>query len=400
MAWCVRIALAVALALVAAGSQFHFAAAQSSECTFVLGFADLRALLPDVVGACLEHEHHNSTNGDAVQHTTGGLLVWRKADNWTAFTDGYRTWINGPLGLQERLNEQRFWWELNADHPSIVPAPRPGDRCHTAQLDLALKGVDAGAGNFVGTFSFTNTATTSCTFQGYPGAELRDGAGQPLPTRIDWGGGYFSNQPAPLPVPVPPGGEADFDVHWEQVPVGNETACPLASALSVTPPDEYSPILVAAQMRACGGGHLDVSAIRPAEDSRRVPSIHVKIALVEHNSGNIGCGDRVVLAGREIAATGAPLTAALKELLSVRQQTDPQTGLYDALYQSDVQVRSVVVNGGIAQIRLGGTLRPGGVCDSPRVEAQLRQTALQFDTVRDVQVWINGRPLAEVLSGR
>jgi len=26
------------------------------------------------------------------------VLVWRKADNRTAFTDGYRTWINGPRG--------------------------------------------------------------------------------------------------------------------------------------------------------------------------------------------------------------------------------------------------------------------------------------------------------------
>ena len=37
-----------------------------------------------------------------------GLLVWRKADNHTAFTDGYRTWVNGPYGLQVRLNTARF----------------------------------------------------------------------------------------------------------------------------------------------------------------------------------------------------------------------------------------------------------------------------------------------------
>ena len=36
------------------------------------------------------------------------FLVWRKADNWTAFTDGYRTWINGPSGLQVRLNTEHF----------------------------------------------------------------------------------------------------------------------------------------------------------------------------------------------------------------------------------------------------------------------------------------------------
>ena len=58
---------------------------------------------------------HAAANGDSLQHTTTGLLVWRKSDNWTAFTDGYRTWPNGPYGLQEHLNSQRFPWEGGAD---------------------------------------------------------------------------------------------------------------------------------------------------------------------------------------------------------------------------------------------------------------------------------------------
>ena len=88
--------------------------AASSGCRFVLGFATIAADLPQVVGGCAGDEQHNPANGDALQHTTtGGLLVWRKADNWTAFTDGYHTWINGPYGLAERLNTQRFTWEAN-----------------------------------------------------------------------------------------------------------------------------------------------------------------------------------------------------------------------------------------------------------------------------------------------
>ena len=83
----------------------------AAECQFVLGFATLRDLIGhDIVGECLENEHYNHI-GDSVQQTTGGLLVWRKADNWTAFTDGYHSWVNGPYGLQQRLNTQRFDWE-------------------------------------------------------------------------------------------------------------------------------------------------------------------------------------------------------------------------------------------------------------------------------------------------
>jgi hypothetical protein len=92
----------------------------------VLGFKLLHDLIPTIVGNCLDNEQHNPTNGDALQYTTGGLLVWRKADNWTAFTDGYRTWVNGPHGLQERLNSQHFAWEgsgSGAGPQFITPSP-------------------------------------------------------------------------------------------------------------------------------------------------------------------------------------------------------------------------------------------------------------------------------------
>jgi beta propeller repeat protein len=81
-------------------------------CEFTLGFKLLRDLIPGIVGACLENEWHNAENGDGLQQTTGGLLVWRKADNWTAFTNGSITWLNGPCGLQTRPNTGPFYnWE-------------------------------------------------------------------------------------------------------------------------------------------------------------------------------------------------------------------------------------------------------------------------------------------------
>ncbi len=85
----------------------------------MLGFKVLRDLIGhEIVGECLDNEHYNDI-GDSNQHTTtGGLLAWRKADNWTAFTDGYRTWINGPNGLVQRLNTERFEWE--ADYAEIT----------------------------------------------------------------------------------------------------------------------------------------------------------------------------------------------------------------------------------------------------------------------------------------
>jgi hypothetical protein len=100
--------LAALLVLLLAGLAAPTAAA---ACTFQLGFKALRDQVPEVVGDCLVDEHHNPESGDGLQETTRGLLVWRKADNFTAFTDGSRTWVNGPCGLQSRPNAERFDWE-------------------------------------------------------------------------------------------------------------------------------------------------------------------------------------------------------------------------------------------------------------------------------------------------
>ncbi|MCY3799959.1 MAG: ABC transporter substrate-binding protein [Chloroflexi bacterium] len=105
-------------ALIIAGLLVLLAAptAAASDCEFVLGFAMLKSLVdaaegPDRVGACVDNEHFHPDAGESLQETTGGQLIWRKADNWTAFTDGNRTWINGPLGLQSRPNTELLDWE-------------------------------------------------------------------------------------------------------------------------------------------------------------------------------------------------------------------------------------------------------------------------------------------------
>lgn len=109
--------------------------ARADGCTFILGFQTLKDVIPSMVGTCVDNQSF-AANGDAVQRTTGGLLVWRKSDNWTAFTNGYYTWIDGPYGLVRRLNTERFWWEANPDHLLVIgprgyvtqfvaPAPAP-----------------------------------------------------------------------------------------------------------------------------------------------------------------------------------------------------------------------------------------------------------------------------------
>jgi hypothetical protein len=113
---------------------------------------------------------------------------------------------------------------------------------------------------------------------------------------------------------------------------------------------------------------------------------------------SVGCGDSAVPVQVEIPPTQGVLKAALAALLSVKDQYYGQSGLYNALYQSDLQVESVSIDGGKASVYLTGTLQMGGECDSPRVQAQLEQTVLQFSTVTEAAIFINGKPLADVLS--
>jgi hypothetical protein len=83
-------------------------------CRFGPRFADLRDRLgAEMVGDCLE-PRHLADNGDALQATTNGLLIERKAGGSVAFSNGSQTWIDGPQGLQQRSNNERFGWEAAA----------------------------------------------------------------------------------------------------------------------------------------------------------------------------------------------------------------------------------------------------------------------------------------------
>jgi hypothetical protein len=129
--------------------------------------------------------------------------------------------------------------------------------------------------------------------------------------------------------------------------------------------------------------------------------VQIFLVALEDNgqSGKlVGCGDSAVAVQVEIPPTQGVLKASLEALLSLKDQYYGESGLYNALYQSDLKVESVSIEGEKATIYLTGTLMMGGECDTPRVEAQIIETAKQFSTVKDVAVFVNGRTLADVLS--
>jgi len=105
-----------------------------------------------------------------------------------------------------------------------------------------------------------------------------------------------------------------------------------------------------------------------------------------------GC-DVVVMAKKNITPTPKILNAALSTLFTETFDYGFTPGNFIAT-QKDLAFESAVINGGVASVYLTGKVGPiAGVCDVPRIETQITETALQFGTVSSVNIFLNGEPL-------
>jgi hypothetical protein len=132
-----------------------------------------------------------------------------------------------------------------------------------------------------------------------------------------------------------------------------------------------------------------------ASATREVKVYLVAVGDAGKAGRKIGCDDSLVAVTRRVRADGAPLKAAVSELLSVPHEYEGGLGNY--WFGENLRVRSATLSGGTATIRITGRLFVAGVCDEPRIEEQIRETARQFPGVRRVKVFVNGRTLASVI---
>lgn len=142
-----------------------------------------------------------------------------------------------------------------------------------------------------------------------------------------------------------------------------------------------------------------------SDGSSSATTTKVKLYLVAIDDGGvsgkmIGCNDSVVAVDKEIAATNAPLRAAYEQLLALDSRDYGKSGLVNALYNSNLTIDEVSIQNKVATIKLKGTLSSAGTCDDPRIIAQLTETALQFTTISSVQVFVNGKKIEDLLSGK
>jgi hypothetical protein len=112
-----------------------------------------------------------------------------------------------------------------------------------------------------------------------------------------------------------------------------------------------------------------------------------------------GCNDSLVAVHNADSSISEPLQAAMSRLLS-GPGAPPASGLYNALAASSLQYVSGYLDGTTVVVDLTGAVQPGGVCDLPRIEAQLTHTAVTAVGAVRAEIYVSGVPLEEVLGLR
>ncbi|WP_369045636.1 hypothetical protein [Sinomonas sp. P10A9] len=112
----------------------------------------------------------------------------------------------------------------------------------------------------------------------------------------------------------------------------------------------------------------------------------------------VGCGDSAVATYTEPVTFRDQVGPSLNRLFANHSRTIGQSGLINVLYQSNLTYVSGSFDGTTITVQLSGSFLLGGVCDIPRAEAQINLTAMAAAGAQRAAVFVNGRPLADVLS--
>ncbi|MBM3151394.1 MAG: hypothetical protein FJZ96_04195 [Chloroflexi bacterium] len=179
---------------------------------------------------------------------------------------------------------------------------------------------------------------------------------------------------------------------------------PIPAATSQATPTDIalaSPTLEATSARMPGLGDAYIATPVPAvTDAVNTQTIIIFMVLPGDNGlmgERIGCADSLVPVEVAIPPYIDPIRAALTALFDADIADYP--GLFNGLYLSQLAFGSVSLDGTTATVRLTGRLVSGGICDDPRIIAQIKTTVLlQNPLLTEVSVLVDGRILEEILS--
>jgi hypothetical protein len=136
-------------------------------------------------------------------------------------------------------------------------------------------------------------------------------------------------------------------------------------------------------------------------NEKKYDEINVYMIALSDNgvSGSkVGSEDSINPIKIHINETTDPIKIAYEKLLSIKERNYGESGLYNPLYQSTLEIDKIETDEDSALVYLKGSPLLGGVMDIPRVKAQLESTALQFEFIKSVKIYINNVELDKALS--
>lgn len=140
-------------------------------------------------------------------------------------------------------------------------------RCEPGQLRARFIPLGAATGHVGAEVVVRNVSGSDCRLFGYPGLKMRDARGETVPTTVSRGGSFLFPAVAPHLVGLAPGQKASFDLEYGDNPTGNppptyQKACPAATALEITLPDDNTAVSARVTMAPCNGD-VTVSPVVP-----------------------------------------------------------------------------------------------------------------------------------------
>ncbi len=119
----------------------------------------------------------------------------------------------------------------------------------------------------------------------------------------------------------------------------------------------------------------------------------VQIPLVK-DGGNIGCGMGIFFAPHTIEPkTSAVLDATYRLLFDLKPRPEIESdGFWNTVGDYvGLHYKSVAIKDGTAKLMLTGNMAGPGHCAEPAFRAQINQAAFQFDSVKKIEVYLNGK---------
>ena len=103
-----------------------------------------------------------------------------------------------------------------------------------------------------------------------------------------------------------------------------------------------------------------------------------------------GC-DTIYMITRWVPQTTMPLNAVYRELFKFKTDLDFFYGNY-VMYHPQLAFDRATIDKGFASVYLTGKMeKVKNNCDRDRLRIQIEETAFQFDTVKSVQIYLNGK---------